>query len=374
MRRIVLLVSDTDHPDLTGFVPALARELPSAELALSVCVLGRTTGELGRLIADANPDCPVFALNHDVRVNDWRAFKSQVLQTLQPDLLHAVGPFAARIAYLHTGLPIVQSGNPPIVVVSGLDGTQPDATGWLTRRALRAADAVLAGTPAEAERYQKTGVEPERLHVVAPSAPTVTNRPDPAAFRANLGIPPDARLVIAAGRFEETAGLKTAVWAFDVVKYVAPNLFLVLVGDGPDRDKLERFGRSVGFDDYRIHFLPPSRDLAAVMAQAEIVWVTHTRGGVTETLAAFASGRPVIAVENPDLAGLIESGQTGRYVPPTDRVALAAVTNELLTHPELAARYAEAGHQHVLQNFSVKLFVNRMRNLYDNLTRTAPVD
>ncbi|MCZ2343822.1 MAG: glycosyltransferase family 4 protein [Bacteroidales bacterium] len=374
MRRIVILVSEPDIRDLAGFIPELVREAASTELDFSVCVLGQSTGELGPRLAEVNPHCTVLSQDHGVRIQDWRAFKQQILETMRPELLHAVGPFAARVAYLHTGVPLGQNEHPPVVLVSGIDSLQSDATGWLTRRALRAADGVMAATTAEAERYQKEGVEAERIAVIAPFAPTGTPSYDPAAFRANLDIPTQARLIIAAGHFDDSAGLKTAVWAFDVVKYVAPDLFLILAGDGPDREKLERFGRSVGFDDYRVRFLPPPFDLTAVMAQAEMVWVTHQRGGVAETLAAFARGRPVVAVENADLTELILPGQTGRFVPPTDRVALAAVTNEWLTHPELATRFAEAGQQLVWKNFSVKLFVDRMVNLYHNLSRTSPVN
>lgn len=374
MRRIAILVSESDVRDLAGFLPELARGLSSTEFSLSVCVLGNSTEELASRLVAINPEWTVFSLDHGVRVNDWRMFKHQVLESIRPDLLHAVGPFAARIAYLHTGVPIGQSESPPAVLVSGIDGPFPDATGWLTRRALRAADGVVAATQAEAERYQKDGVERERITVIPPFVPTVLSTDDPIAFREKLGIPSDARLIIAAGRFDETAGLKTAVWAFDVVKYVAPDLFLILAGEGPDREKLERFGQSVGFDDYRIRFLPPPFDLPAVMAQAEIVWVTHNRGGVSETLAASASGRPIVAVENTDLAELIVPGQTARIVPPTDRVALAAVTNEWLTHPEQATRVGEAGLQWTQKNFSVKQFVQGMANLYHNLSRTSSVN
>ena len=371
-RRIVFLASDNDPAGPAWFVPTLVAGLPADQFSPAVGVFGRSVGGLGERIAADAPNCPVFPLTHGVRLNDWRSFGRIVFDEYGPGLIHAVGPFAARVSYLHTGLPVGRRANPPGVIVSGVDDLGADATAWLTRRAVRAADRVVATTTAEAERYRADGVDPDRVVIVPPFPPPVETVLDPAAFRKELDIPPDSRLVVAAGRFDATAGLKTAVWAFDVVKYVAPDLFLVLVGDGPDRDKLVRFGRSLGFDDYRIRFVRPPVDPAAVMALADIVWVTHVRGGVREALAALAAGRPLIAARNPDLAEIIALGETDRMIPPGDRVALAAVTNEILAHPGGAVGTAEAARKRVVDEFSANRFVQRLAGVYHSMTSTPP--
>lgn len=374
MKRLVLLVSDTDPNGSAGFVPMLVQGLTKQQFAPTVVVLGRTAGELGQRLAHMCPDCRVIALTHAARVNHWRGFQRTVLRDLQPDVLHAIGPFAARLTYLHIGMPIGRVAKLPSILVSAADVAPGEITAWLTRRAVRAADRVVAATEAEANRYHKDGVAPERIEIISPPASEPSLDLDPVSFRTALDIPPTGRLIIAAGKFEVSAGLKAAVWAFDGLRYVDPDLYLVLVGEGPERERLERFGRSVGFDDFRIRFLKPPADLAAVMAQAEYVWVTHPIGGVRETLAALAAGRPVIAVANPDLDGMIEPGVTGRFVAVNDRVGLAAVTNELLTTPEVARRYGDAGRTLVREKFSPMTFVDRMTSLYHSMSPTFPAD
>jgi glycosyltransferase involved in cell wall biosynthesis len=302
-----------------------------------------------------------FVRSHLGIVTDCR----WLLGAARPEVLHADGPGAVRFAYaLSRLLPPARRFK---LVTSGASRTDRGLTGWLTRRGLRAADRVVARTAAEADRYAAAGVPADRLTVVPFGVPPAPPPPDPVAFRRSLAIPESGRLILAAGRFRPTDGLKAAVWAFDVIKYAAPDLYLVLVGDGPERDRLERFGKALGFDDYRVRFAGERADRPAVIGLAEVVWVTHDRGGTAAALEAMAAGRPVVAVRTPDLAEVVEDGVTGRLIPPGDRVRLAAVTHELLERPADAAALGAAGRDRAVRGFSAPAMVDRFARLYDGL-------
>jgi glycosyltransferase involved in cell wall biosynthesis len=230
---------------------------------------------------------------------------------------------------------------------------------------LRGTDVVIATGQAEAERYRHLGVPVERVEVIPPGVSSATSPPDPLEFRKTLDIPSDARLIMAAGGFDAAAGLRSAAWAFDVVKYVAPDAHLVLFGDGPERNRTERFARGLAIDDYRVRFAGTRPDVAALFALAEVVWVTHCRGGVNLALEAMAAGRPVVAFRTPDLAEVIEDGVTGRLVPPEDRVELAATTAELLADPALAGRLGAAGQARTAGRHSVAEMIDRYARLYE---------
>jgi glycosyltransferase involved in cell wall biosynthesis len=146
-----------------------------------------------------------------------------------------------------------------------------------------------------------------------------------AGLRSRLNSPPASRILMAAGDYVIGDGMRMAVWAFDVLKYVAPDLHLVLVGDGPGLDRVLRFARSLGRDDYRVHFLTDDNPLS-VVPEADIAWGTHPLGGAVFLRAAMACGIPVVAVRTPDtedLPGAILS-------PPGDPVALATATRKVL--------------------------------------------
>ncbi len=143
---------------------------------------------------------------------------------------------------------------------------------------------------------------------------------------ARLGLPADAQIVMVAGDYLPGDGMRLAVWAFHVLKYVAPKLHLVLVGDGPERERIFRMVWAVGFDDLRVHALLDVHPLS-VIADADLVWGTHPFGGIPFLQAALDHGKPVLAMRTPEtetVPGLI-------LTPFGDPVALAKVTRKILS-------------------------------------------
>jgi glycosyltransferase involved in cell wall biosynthesis len=300
----------------------------------------------------------------------------------EADVVHAYGPAAVRAGYLLSHFP--RLAGPPgrqqfaaagadglpdrlKLVAAGADRPGTGLPGWLTRRALRAADRVVAATHVEVAQYRALGVQAEHIEVIPPGVPPAPSPPNPTEFRRSLDIPAGARLVIAAGGFNRTAGMRSAVWAFDVIRYTTPDVYLVLVGDGPERKRTERFARGLAFDDYRVRFAGARSDVPALLGLAEVVLVTHSRGGANLALEAMAAGRPVVAARTPDLAEVVEDGVTGRLVPPEDRVGMAAATRELLSDPSLAARFGEAGRARVAERHSVAEMTDRYSLLYKRM-------
>ncbi len=142
---------------------------------------------------------------------------------------------------------------------------------------------------------------------------------------ARFGLPADAEILMAAGEFTPGDGMRMAVWAFAVLKYAAPNLHLVLVGDGPERERILRFAWSIIFDDMRVHSLIADNPFE-VIAEADIVWGTHPRGGIPFLSAATRHEKPALAFHTPDTEGV-----PGLVLTPFgDPVALATATRKVL--------------------------------------------
>jgi glycosyltransferase involved in cell wall biosynthesis len=343
---------------LALMVPALADRY-----RVAVGVVGRPGGPFDAALAGAGfPPVPM-PVRGPLDIGGLREARKWV-RTFGPHLLHAIGPAAVRLA------PFLANSEHPRrkprpIVVSAADDAGEGLRGWWTRKILRGADRVVAATRTEAGRYRSLGVAAERVEVIPPGVPPAAPPPDPATFRKALDIPEGGRLVIAAGGFDPAASLRSAVWAFDVLRYTLPDLYLVLVGDGPERSRTERFARGLAFDDYRVRFAGRRPDVPALLGLAEVVWVTHTRGGVHLALEAMAAGKPVVAADTPELAEVIEDGVTGRRVPAADRIGLAAMTSELLADPTLAGRLGAAGLARVTERHTVSGMADRYARLYE---------
>ena len=226
---------------------------------------------------------------------------------------------------------------------------------WLLRRA----DLVVAAGSAEAEQYRRQQIPEGRIVEVSPGVapPPVCGAHD--RFCRRLGIKETARLVACAGPLAPEKGFQDAIWTFEILKYLFEDLHLIMIGDGPDRGRLEQFVRLIGAERH-VHFLGHQPDAAALLAYAEVVWVpSRRRGGVNVALEAMASGRPVVASRLPALAEVVADGDTGFLIAPGDKMALARKTRWLLDNPQRSHQMGEAGRRRGERDFPAARLVER---------------
>jgi glycosyltransferase involved in cell wall biosynthesis len=161
-----------------------------------------------------------------------------------------------------------------------------------------------------------------------------------ATARAGLGLT-DRPTAVCVGRLAAQKGQDSLIDAWPLVRERVPDARLVLVGDGPDRSRLEaRAGSGVVFAGTRV-------DVPTWLAAADVVVVpSRWEAMALVPLEAMAAGRSVVAT---DVAGIAESMApgTGAVVSPDRSDALAAAVGDRLLDPRLAAAEGRAGRAHV---------------------------
>jgi glycosyltransferase involved in cell wall biosynthesis len=366
MKRILLAASDLQSSSTATLFSQLAPALPRDRFEVAVLDMG-TEADPRLLPEFAAAKIPTWKapLKHLADVRGLRRVLSAIRE-FGPSIIHVGGSKAAHLAGLMT-LPMMTKTGSPKFVASGVDRPMKGLAVWWQRRIGSNITRFLAPTPAEAARYAKIGVPSERITVVPPAVKPANSTLDGAAFCASLNLPASARLLVASGRFDSVAGLKSAIWAFDVVKYVSPDLHLILIGDGPERERLTRLSQALGYDDYRVRFLGQRSDVPSLLTCADLVWITHERGGANFALEAMAAGKPIVAMQNSDLGEIITDKITGRFVDQNDRVQLAAVSNELLENASLLTTLGDAGRERAKATYSVGMMAERVAAVYDSI-------
>lgn len=142
----------------------------------------------------------------------------------------------------------------------------------------------------------------------------------------------------------------------------------VLIGEGPQRGRLEELARSLGIAE-RVRFTGPlpQRELVEIYGQADLFVLASVvleqsgkRDVIPNVLAeAMAMELPIVATDISGIAELIVDGKSGRLVPSNDPAALAAVIGELLDDAEQRRRLASDGAAWVREIF------DRDRNIED---------
>jgi glycosyltransferase involved in cell wall biosynthesis len=283
---------------------------------------------------------------------------SKMIAAAKPDLIVTL-----RIAALRQiGIIGLLRRLPPVVAV---DAFSDPASPLLRRWLLRGACTVVANSEWERRRAFQFGVSEDRVRVIPPCVCEAA-MPNRESILRELNLPPNARLVVCAGRIEPGYGFREAVWVSNILAYVYPELWLVMIGDGSDRRRVAEFARAGGSQEPPIRFAGVRPDAASLMRLADVVWILGKQGGVNVALEALAAGRPVVARRRADLAEILADGETGYLIDQADRQEVARSTRRILDNAELRQRF-EANALQRAAIFRVENIVPRWIEMIENL-------
>src|SRR5262245_47543548 len=214
---------------------------------------------------------------------------------------------------------------PPVIAI---DPFVDESWGWLNRCFLRQASAVVVSGEWQRQRSLQAGIAGARIRII-PMCVSSTEAPQRSEALRDLALPDNARIIVCAGALERDRGFREAAWVMDILSHVYPDLWLVAIGDGSQREQIARFAWHGGKESPRIRFSGWRRDAAALTGLAEVVWVLGKRGGRNAALEALAAGRPVVARDRADLREILTDGETGFLVDRADAHETARATRRV---------------------------------------------
>lgn len=205
----------------------------------------------------------------------------------------------------------------------------------LVRRAmLSRADRLVIPSRYLAEIARGWGLSPDRITVVPNPAPPVGQLASRAELRGKLGV--DGTTLVFAGRLVPAKHLPLAISALRQV----PRVSLVVIGDGPERQRLQELVAQLGLAD-RLVFkgaLPRSATIEWLRAADAVLLSSAWENFPHAAVEGIAAGTPVVATAVGGVPEIIETGVNGILVPPADEQALAEAMRSVSTDAELVAR------------------------------------
>ncbi len=242
------------------------------------------------------------------------------------------------------------------------------------RRIGRDADVVTTVSAYTRRRVAAAFGPAAALELLPPAVDPDTFRPDPGARaelrrRYRLGAAP---VVGCVSRLVARKGQDALVRALPALRAAVPGSRLLLVGDGPDRDRLRRLAAACGVADQVVLTGPvQAAELPAHHAVADVFALPcRTRGGGLDveglgivSLEAAASGLPVVVGDSGGAPEAVQDGRTGRVVDGRDPAALTAALAGLLADPDAAAAMGAAGRRWMRTAWTWPARVERLRAL-----------
>jgi glycosyltransferase involved in cell wall biosynthesis len=237
-------------------------------------------------------------------------------------------------------------GKPVVVTARGTD-VNLISDYRLPRRWIRWAAAHAAGivTVSEALRARLValGIEASRIEVLRNGVDLELFAPgDRAAARRTLGLDVAGPVVLSVGQLIPLKGHDLALQAVARL----PEATLVIVGEGPEADRLRRLARRLGSAE-RVRFLGavPQERLATIYNAADVLVLASSREGLPNVLLeALACGTPVVATAVCGTPEIVAAPAAGRLVEERSPEALAGAIRGLLADPPARAAtraYAE---------------------------------
>lgn len=177
----------------------------------------------------------------------------------------------------------------------------------------------------------------------------------------------DEDYLVYLGRLSPEKGVRTLLAAYENLSLVLP---LKIVGDGPERDKMEARVRLAGLHVTFVGHLRGESLLKTLAgARAVIVPSEWYENAPLSVLEAFSAGKPVLGARLGGLPELIDDGVDGLLFPPGNKVALAETLCRFFNMPaETVATMGRRARKKAEHQFNRHIHYERLLQIYKNPT------
>ncbi len=364
--RVVLLIPTLDRSGAEKQCTLLATRLPRDQFDVHVIALTRS-GPYADVLSSAG--IPLTLIGKRSRFDPssfWRLRRE--LKRLQPDILHT-WLFAAN-SYGRLCAGVIPHAR---IVVSErcVDSWKAGWQLWLDRQLIAKTDRLVGNSNGVVEFYRELGVPADKLVCI----PNGIDLPEPGADSAGrtellqeLNLPADAFVAGFIGRLARQKRVEDLIWAVETLRQIRPRLHLVLIGDGPERERLEEFTRSVHCTE-NVRFLGHRDDAARFLPALDVFCLASSFEGMSNSIMeAISYGRPVIASDIPPNRELVISNETGFLCKLADTVGFMQYLRRFYDEPGLGERMGNAGRERIRTEFGIQQMVDRYATLYHQLT------
>ena len=247
----------------------------------------------------------------------------------------------------------------------------------LDRWSLPIADRLVTVCEAFArELATTTGVAFEKISVQHNSirqGPAVA-ADDVRALRTRLGIANGERVVLTVGRLSREKAHIDLLAAYKFLQNANPAIpsKLIIVGDGPERARLEAAVDAHGLRE-RVIFTGQVSDVQVFYAAADVfVLPSHSEGSPNVLLEAMAASLPIVATSVGGVTEVVKDEESALLVPAHNSQALAAAIERVLTDQDLASRLTTNSTALIAERFTPQKYVRALVEIYRDVIETRP--
>ena len=216
------------------------------------------------------------------------------------------------------------------------------------------------------------GISPERIAVIyngIDGAAFAKGHHDRVTVLRELGLDTKALILLQVARLDYLKDHATAIRTLERVVARRPEARLVLVGEGPEKAKIEAEVGQRRLTDH-VRFLGLRTDVTRLLAAADLFLLTSISEGIPLTvIEAMLAGLPVVSTRVGGVGEIVVDGQTGLLASAGDDRALAEHLLGLAAEPARRRHMGQLGRERALFVFSETQMHAAYRDVYEEMLR-----
>lgn len=312
-------------------------------------------------------------------IDDARSVRRmrEIIRELRPHILHTHTAKAGAIA---RAAALVSGAARPAILVHTFHGHvlkgyfDPVRTAFfkkVERSLARVTDALVAVSPEVRDELVAAGIAPrEKFSVIRLGIPLEERLGDATAgldYRRLYGISESAFVVGWVGRMTDVKDTDAVLEIVRAARDRGLEAVLVMVGDGPDRVRLEQLAHDIGIarSTFFVGYQP---EVAGYYRLFDAFLLPSVNEGTpVSAIEALASGTPVVATRVGGVPDVVRDGEDGFLFEPGDTDGAAERLALLASDATLRSALGASGRERVLRRYSVSRLVEDVDRLYRSL-------
>lgn len=183
----------------------------------------------------------------------------------------------------------------------------------------------------------------------------------------NLPVPPDKTLLMYTGRLDPSKNLPLLLMAVKKAITQCPDLHLILVGDGEEKESLIALTKQLGLQSY-VTFAGLATNVRDYLQMADVFVLSSSDEGISNSLLeAMSCGLACISTNVGGAKEIFDNGNCGILVESNNVDELADSIVRLALNPDLAKQLGNSARQRILEKYSIDAIGVNYIELYNKL-------
>jgi len=302
---------------------------------------------------------------------------ARAIREVQPDIVHSRnwGCIESVLAGRWVGSCAVVHGEHGID--ADLVANEPRRRIWFRRLAFELADRVLAVSYQLRELHaRRTGFPKKKITVIHNGVNERRFSPDPAArtrIRAELGIAENDFCIGSVGNLAPVKDHMTTLRAIAEFAKKVGNWRCLILGEGPERSKLEAFVNDHPEWKTRVSLPGLTRRVPEILNAMDVMVLSSITEGICNSLLeGMAAGLPVIVTETGGNPEIVVNGESGLLFPVGGVQQLVQKLFLLREKTDLRLQLGQQARRRTLAEFSLEAMAEGYDRVYTTLTQNTP--